>query len=116
MKIKNTKVEKKELEGQCPKGFILLNPIYFKHIRSRNLAKAPVGPVSNQGIEGIFREDIVGKLSKRFPSAFPVEKHRKDSPKDPFSLQDLSEGLAHVELLEECGTKTRDEKFLIRMI
>lgn len=92
------------------------NKPYFKHIRSRNLAKAPVGPVSNQGIEGMFREDTVGKLSKCFPSVFPGEKHRQDSPKDPFSMQDLSEGLAHVELLEECGTKTPNEKFLIRTI
>lgn len=44
MKIKNTKTEKKKLEGQIPRHKI--NKFYFKHIRSRKLAKADVGPIS----------------------------------------------------------------------
>jgi len=65
----------------------------------------------------MFREDkvIVGKFSKCFPSVFPVEKHRKDTSKAPFSIQDLSEGLACAELLE-VEQKRPNEKFLIRMI
>lgn len=114
MKIKNTKAEKKELEGQCPKG----NKPYLKHIRSRKLAKALVGPVSNQGIGGMFREDkvIVGKLNRCFPSVLSGEEHRKDSPKDPFPIQELSEGLAHAELMEESGIKSLNEKVFMRMI
>lgn len=95
-----------------------INKPYFKHISSRKLANALVGPVSNQGIEGTFKENnvIVRKRNKYFPSLFPVKKHSKDSPKDSFSMQAFSQDLAHAELLEECGTKRPNEKIIIRMI
>ncbi|CAM4524930.1 unnamed protein product [Lepidochelys kempii] len=76
----------------------------FKYIRSRKLAKKPVGPLDDQDTKGALKDDkvIAEKLNEFFASVFMAEDVREIPKPEPSFVGDKSEELSQIEVtLEE---------------